>query len=171
MHLMAQPKIATALLDDDNLRDQGFPARFLVSAPDLREQARAYGPSPRSGPSPALQKYDKTSRDMLQMPVGLTESGEVNRRALYLSREAFGLHKRHYNEIQSELVRYGSLMPIKGLAEKAPEHACRLAATLAFASDPKVREIGAEHYNAAELMLTVSAPQAARQIPRPGAQA
>ena len=54
-----------------------------------------------------------------------------------------------YNEIQSELIPYGLLMPIKGLAEKAPEHACRLAATLAFANDPKVREVSAEHYEAA----------------------
>ena len=70
----------------------------------------------------------------------IEEAGRSRILDLY-SREAFELHKMRYDQIPAELVRYGSLMSIKGLAEKAPEHACRLAATLAFANDPKVIEL------------------------------
>src|SRR5262245_7605587 len=42
MHLMAQPQIAGSMLGDNDLNDQGFLARFLVSAPDLRAEPRKW---------------------------------------------------------------------------------------------------------------------------------
>ena len=72
MHLMAQPMAAETLLSDDNLHDQGFLARFLVSAPDPREKARSWTPAEKWA-GPCIAEYDKTVRDMLQMPVGQRE--------------------------------------------------------------------------------------------------
>jgi hypothetical protein len=86
---------------------------------------------------------------MLNTPVATNEYGEAQRRTLYLSTEAFEQDKNLYNIIQSQLVRYGNLVPIKGLAEKTLEHACRIAATLAFAENPKAEVIGADHYRGA----------------------
>jgi hypothetical protein len=152
MHLMAQPKIAAPLLGDGTLADQGFLARFLVSAPDLREVQRSWSVA-EQWTQPCIAEYERTVRAMLEAPVTSNQFGEIERRVLQLSREAFELHKMRYDQIPAELVRYGSLMSIKGLAEKAPEHACRLAATLAFANDPKVTEISATHYRAAVALM------------------
>jgi hypothetical protein len=151
-HLMAQPKIAAKLLGDDVLADQGFLARFLVSAPDLRELPRSWSVAERWTEA-CIAEYESSIRVMLETPVKLNEFGKVERRALYLSREAFDIHKSLYDQIQAQLVPYGSLILIKGLAEKAPEHACRLAATLAFADDPKITEIRVDHYQAAVALM------------------
>jgi hypothetical protein len=152
MHLMAQPKIATPLLADGVLADQGFLARFLVSAPDLRDTPRKWT-SAEKWAEPCIAVYQNLVRSMLASHVNLNASGEVERRVLHLSDEAFGLHMRIYDQTQAQLVRYGSLVPIKGFAEKAPEHACRLAATLAFADNPGVTEISAKHYGAAVALV------------------
>jgi hypothetical protein len=93
--------------------------------------------------------YYKVIQEMLNTPVTTNEYGEAQRRTLYLSTDAFEQHKSLYDIIQSQLVRYGNLVPIKGLAEKTPEHACRIAATLAFAENPKAEVIGADHYRGA----------------------
>jgi len=90
---------------------------------------------------------------MVNNPVEQTDSGEVKRRALCLSGQAFEMHKRFHDRIQAELGAYGLLMPIKGLAEKAPEHACRLAATLAFADNQNAPEISGDHYVTAVALM------------------
>jgi hypothetical protein len=97
--------------------------------------------------------YEDIVEGMLKLPVDLNEHGEIDRRVLYMSHGAFEIHIRLYDGIQAQLVQYGSLMSIKGLAEKAPEHACRLAATLAFADNPKLTEISAKHYGAAVALV------------------
>ena len=152
MHLMAQPTIAANLLDDGVLADQGFLARFLISAPDLRDTPRTWSAAERWA-EPCIAVYERMVENMLKLPVPLNEHGEIDRRVLRLSLGAFERHKRLYDQIQEQLVQYGSLLSVKGLAEKAPEHACRLAATLAFADDPKVTEISAEHYGAAVALV------------------
>ena len=152
MHLMAQPKIAARLLSDDVLADQGFLPRFLVSAPDLREKPRSWSAAEK-WVEPCIAEYEKTVLEMLVAPVTSNEFGDVARRVLVLSREAFEEHKALYNKVQAELVRYGYLSSIKGLAEKTPEHACRLAAVLAFADDPKVTEISIEPYKSAVALM------------------
>jgi hypothetical protein len=152
MHLMAQPKIAARLLGDGELADQGFLARFLISAPDLREAPRTWSPAEKWAEA-CIAVYKEIVGDILKLPVLLNEYGEVERRVLRLSQGAFEIHKRLYNQIQAQLVQYGSLVPIKSLAEKAPEHACRLGATLAFADDVKVTEISVEHYAAAVALV------------------
>jgi hypothetical protein len=45
------------------------------------------------------------------------------------------------------------LATIKGLAEKAGEHACRIAATIAFVENPHLRTIGREHYAGAVTLV------------------
>jgi hypothetical protein len=152
MHLMAQPSIAANLLDDGVLADQGFLARFLISAPDLRDTPRTWSAAERWA-EPCIAVYERMVENMLKLPVPLNQHGEIDRRVLRLSQGAFERHKRLYDQIQEQLVQYGSLLSVKGLAEKAPEHACRLAATLAFADDPKVTEISAEHYGAAVALV------------------
>jgi hypothetical protein len=152
MHLMAQSQIAAKLLGDAILADQGFLARFLMSAPDLRDQPRAWT-NAELWAQPCIDVFDAIIGDMLGAPLGRNGAGEAQRRTLRLSVAAFALHKTFYNEVQSQLVRYGVLLPIKGLAEKAPEHACRLAATMGFADAPDVMEISAEHYRRAIVLM------------------
>src|SRR5262249_13677471 len=121
MHLMAQPTIAAGLLHDGVLADQGFLARFLISAPDLRETPRTWTVA-EIWVEPCIAVYETIVGGMLKLPVSLNEHGEVERRVLHLSKAAFAMHRRLYDQIQSQLVQYGTLLAIKGLAEKAPEH-------------------------------------------------
>src|SRR5262249_16152443 len=83
LHLMAQAQIAAKLLGDAALADQGFLARFLITAPDLREDARSWRNS-EPWAQPCLDVLDDMVREMLHAPIVKNASGEVERRVLNL---------------------------------------------------------------------------------------
>src|SRR5262249_13972829 len=115
---------------------------------DMRETPRCWTVAEK-WTEPSLNEYYEVINEILAAPVTNNQYGEAQRRTLYLSAEAFEQHKSLFNTIQQQLVRYGGLAPIKDLSEKTPEHACRIAATLAFAENPKAEVIGADHYRGA----------------------
>src|SRR5262249_25115652 len=91
MHLMVQPSIANATLGDETIQVKGFLARFLVTAPDMRETPRSWTVAER-WTQPSLDEYYKVINEILAIPVTTNEYGEPQRRTLYLSTEAFEQH-------------------------------------------------------------------------------
>jgi hypothetical protein len=58
-----------------------------------------------------------------------------------LDQQAKQLWIAFHDQIESQLSQSGSLSSIRGFGNKAPEHAARIAAGLAWVNDPEIRRI------------------------------
>ncbi|MFY0610447.1 MAG: DUF3987 domain-containing protein [Hyphomicrobiaceae bacterium] len=159
--MQVQPKVIEEFVSDDLAADQGFHARFLITAPDTRTEARAWRVAPESAQR-FLDLYNDAITAALKEPRDTDEEGNPVRRPMYLSMEAFEQHIAFYNELQAQLVKYGSLVPIAGFAEKGHEHACRVSATMQFIDDPKSIKISRENYTQAVVLVRYYASEALR---------
>jgi len=63
---------------------------------------------------------------------------------LQLSPEANEMWKAYADHVESEIARDGSYEPIKGLANKLPEHAARLAGVLSLVNNLEAKTISPE---------------------------
>jgi hypothetical protein len=144
IHLMAQPDVAAVLLGDRVLEDQGMLSRLLVSSPNSTIGTRKWrDPKPESDPD--IKRYGARLLFILERPLPL-EDGKTNElapRRLELSPEATSGWIAFSDHIEGEMT--GGLEPIRGLANKLPEHAARLAAVLTLVEDIKAGEIPPEH--------------------------
>jgi Protein of unknown function (DUF3987) len=164
IHLMAQPDVASALLNDHLLADQGILSRFLVTAPDAASGKRMWH-EPSAESDAAMKRYDARLLEILERPLPLA-AGTQNTLApsvLALSPEASSLWKGFYNHVEGRVAAGGELEPVRGLANKLPEHAARLAAVLALVRNIEAGEVRsgdmaagielAQHYAAEALRL------------------
>lgn len=146
MHLMVQPDVATILLTDRVLADQGFLSRILASAPDPTSGSRFWcEPKPES--EQAIKAYGKHLLTILETPPPLTEGkpNELAPRQLPLSPEARQVWVRFVDHTEGQIGPGGDLEPIRGLANKLPEHAARLAAVLALVDNLNAQAVSAAH--------------------------
>jgi len=163
-HLMAQPDIAAVMLTDPVLKDQGLLSRFLVTAPQSTSGTRPWR-EPKPETEGAIQRYEAHLLDVLRLPLPLAE-GKTNELAppsISLSVEAYPVWVKFHDHIEGNAGNGKPLAPIRGLANKLPEHAIRLAAVLTLLSDPQAgtvlrpaMEAGimlAEHYAKEALRL------------------
>src|SRR5262249_48680012 len=128
-HLMVQPAVATILFQDGLLLGQGILSRILVTAPESAAGKRMPRPEP-DGTDEAIKKYGSLLLKILERPLQLA-AGKVNElepRTVPLSKDAIELWNRFVANIENSIGPGGDLEPIKGLANKLPEHAARLAA-------------------------------------------
>jgi Protein of unknown function (DUF3987) len=143
MHLMAQPEVAALWFSDQLLAGQGLLSRVLVSAPDPASGTRmSREPSPES--DDALKRYDARLLHVLEYPLPL-KAGTQNKlepRALPLSPKARALGIAFYDHVEARLSDGGELAPVRGLANKLPEHATRIAAVLTLVNDIEAGEVG-----------------------------
>lgn len=136
MHLMVQPDIATSFLSDQVLRDQGMLSRILAVAPvsriGLRMQREV---KPES--SEALERFNKKLSSILELNLPLAANciNELKPRLITLDRDATDLYKKYADHIESKVGSNGELEQIKGFANKLPEHALRIGATIALFND------------------------------------
>jgi hypothetical protein len=150
MHLMVQPDVAAIWFSDRLLLDQGFLSRVLVTAPEAASGTRMWRvSSPES--DAALKRYGKRLQKILEMPLPLAEGmhNELAPRVLSLSPDARRLWIAFYDHIERRLSSGGELEPVRGLANKLPEHAARIAAVLALINDFEVSEITVDEMQAA----------------------
>lgn len=164
MHLMAQPEVSSAFLSDRLLLDQGLLSRILVSAP-ATEAGRRFWHDPVQGSDAALKRYGARLLDILETPLPLAEGkpNELAPRILPLSLEARKIWISYTDHIERNIGPGGTLEPIRGLANKLPEHAARLAGVVTLAGDPSAAQIDGErmaagielveHYSAEALRL------------------
>jgi Protein of unknown function (DUF3987) len=148
MHLMAQPDVASAMLNDPLLADQGILSRVLTTAPDAASGTRIWRePSPES--DAAMKRYGARLLDILELPLPLeVGTNTLAPRALPLSCAARRLWIAFYNHVEERVASGGELEPVRGLANKLPEHAARIAAVLAMVRDDHANEVSAEEMEA-----------------------
>jgi hypothetical protein len=143
LHLMAQPEVADLMLHDDLLINQGLLSRVLVVAPASTAGTRLFAEPPDAARQ-QLQQYDAKLAAMLRAPLPLREGtrNELRPRRLILSDEARRMWIDLHNFVEENLGPDGELAPIPGLANKAPEHAARIAALMTLFRDLNATSIG-----------------------------
>lgn len=145
-HLMVQPAVSDVLLRDETLADQGLLSRLLVTAPDSLAGSRFWA-EPSEGADHAIKYYGGQLLALLERPLPLAPGrpNELAPPVLKMSDEARALWVRFQDHIESQLGQGGALAAIKSRANKMPEQAARLAATLALFEDIDVGHIPADH--------------------------
>ena len=141
-HLMIQPGIADRLLSNVELGQQGLLSRLLVAAPGSlagTRLQRAADPRSRS----ALDAYSLRLSDLLELEV-LKHNGGLQPRRLELDGRAAGLWRAFADDTERQLGPGGLLEPVRGFANKLPEHAARLAGVIQLVETPLAGGIGGE---------------------------
>jgi hypothetical protein len=164
MHLMAQPDVASIWLNDRLLANQGLLSRLLVTAPDSTSGTRMWREAAAQSDI-AIKLYGARLLDILEMPLPLASGtrNELAPCALPLSASAQRLWVGFHDYIERRVGRGGELEPVRGLANKLPEHAGRIAAVLTLVRNIDATEISeldmtagialAEHYAVEALRL------------------
>ena len=164
MHLMVQPDVASTLVQDPVLADQGLLSRLLITAPDSAAGTRFARPEQPDTDS-KIKRYGARLLDILEapLPLALKKTNELQPGELALSESSQTLWWSFADYIEQEIRPGGPLEAIRGLANKLPEHAARLAAVIALVEDLRCPEVGAtemragiklaEHYAAEALRL------------------
>jgi hypothetical protein len=154
MHLMLQPLVAEQMLDDELLVSQGLLSRLLVVAPISTAGTRFFAePPPRARAD--LDAYGLQLSQLIRQPLPLREGtrNELKPRQLPLSDEATRIWIDFHDHVEQHLRPDGAYAAIAGLANKAAEHAARLAATMTLWREVNGPEICAETMaNACKLM-------------------
>lgn len=136
-HLMIQPSVAQLLFSNQLLIDQGLLSRFLIAYPASTVGSRIYQEQDITN-DPAIVKYRGRILSLLQQPLPLAvgKLNELKPNTLSLSEIAKALYITFHNTIESLTADGKQYSPIRGFANKAPEHACRLAGVLALVDEP-----------------------------------
>jgi Protein of unknown function (DUF3987) len=127
MHLMVQPGVAATLLGDASLKDQGLLSRLLVAAPSSTAGTRFWRhPSAQSDAS--IRCFGKRVLSLLEAPVTMDRTGTgLLPNALILSPRAAKIWVSFFDSIERQIGPGGDLDQVRGLANKVPEHATRIA--------------------------------------------
>jgi hypothetical protein len=144
LSLMAQPDVAAVMLSDCVLAEQGLLSRTLVAAPESAMGTRLWH-EPQPDSSKALNKYEAILLRMLEAPLPLVDgkTNELCPRPLSLSPSAREKLTKFSDHVEKMIGPGGELEPIRGLANKLPEHAARLSAVLTLVEDLRANEIPA----------------------------
>jgi hypothetical protein len=163
LHLMAQPDVAAMWLGDRLLIEQGLLSRVLPTAPDPASGSRMWREaSPES--DAAMKCYGATLLDILELPLPLADGtqNELLPRTLTLSPEAVRLWVAFHDHVEVRLRIGGELEPVRGLANKLPEHATRIAGMLALIDDIEASEVSATNIEAGIALAQHYAAEAMR---------
>jgi len=164
VHLMAQPAVADILFRDRLLANQGLLSRLLVTAPDGAAGTRLWHEA-QPETDRDLKRHGARLLAILETPLPLAagKSNELEPRRLLLSSAGRELWIKFTDHIERAIGPGAGLEPIRGLANKLPEHAARLAAVVTLVRDIDAGEIVAadieagialaEHYAAEALRL------------------
>jgi hypothetical protein len=163
VHLMAQPDVAAIWLNDRLLAEQGLLSRVLVTAPGLASGTRMWK-EPSADSDAAIKHYGARLLDIFERPLPLQPGtrNELAPRTLPLSSSARRLWTAFYDHVEIRAGADGELEPIRGLANKLPEHAARIAGVLTLVRNIEAGTIEcameagialAQHYAAEALRL------------------
>lgn len=154
VHLMAQPDVADLMLNDDLLINQGLLSRVLAVAPTSTAGTRFYS-EPSEAARQQLRKYEERLAGMVRAPLPLREHtrNELRPRQLEMTIEARHLWIGSHDDVERQLGQDGELALIPGLANKAPEHAARLAAVMTLYRDLNAQRIDAEEMANAIILM------------------
>lgn len=162
-HLQMQPVVAEMLVSDDMLQGQGYLSRTLVVAP-LSTSGTRFSEPANARPTLELDVYCERIKELLNLPLPLAKDtrNELEPRELVFSEKARLAWYDFYNRIEAKVGAEGEYEPIKGLANKLPEHASRLAAVMALVEDEHCTEINEHHFMAGVQLALHYASEALR---------
>jgi hypothetical protein len=143
MHLMVQPGVAAIWFGDALLAEQGLMSRVLMTAPDLSSGTRMWKElSPES--DAAIKRYGTRLLEIFERPLPLVSGtrNELAPRTVPLSVQARHRWISFHDHVEARLATGGDLELVRGLANKLPEHAARIAAVLALVRDIETAEVG-----------------------------
>jgi hypothetical protein len=146
MHLMVQPEVATLFLGDGMLVEQGLLSRVLASAPASHIGDRMWRKASDKSDK-AIATYGARLLHILETPLPLAkgERNELAPRELGLSKPAYERWVKFHDHVEVNLREDGgALWPVRGLGNKLPEHAVRLAAVLMLVESIQAAEIDEE---------------------------
>ena len=149
LHLMMQPLVAVELFSDPIFADQGFLSRVLCAWPESTAGTRRYR-SEDASQDPAIGRYWALLKTLLERPYPLREGtrNELAPRLIPLADAAKAVWIRYCNTIEGQLGSGQPLEPIRGFANKAAEHAARIAGILAVIEAPDTAVIEVPHVQA-----------------------
>ena len=112
----------------------------------------------------ALKRYGARLLDLLEAPLPLARGkiNELEPRTLALAPDSRQLWICFANHVEAAIVSGGPLELVRGLANKLPEHAARLAAVLTLVSDVDATAIGADNMKAGIALAEHYATEALR---------
>lgn len=163
MHLMVQPDVASTLLSDDVLKDQGFLSRILVSAP-ISTAGTRFQHQPSYNSRAALDLYHARILSILRQKPRLAvgKSNELDPRDLPLDHAAAAMWSQYADDIERKLGLNGEYEPISGFANKLPEHAARIAGVLTLVEDINAASIGTNMLSKGIILADYFASEALR---------
>ena len=141
---MIQPQIAINLFSDRELIDQGFLSRVLLSAPKSRIGARTFRKL-NDATNEHLISYQKKLKAILDQSYKASSTGVTKNKSLILTPEAEELYIEYINKVEKLMNKNELYDGIRGFANKLPEHAARLAATLALYENYDADKLELEH--------------------------
>ncbi len=163
-HLMVQPAVADIWFRDHMLADQGLMSRMLVTAPDSAAGTRfSHDEQPETDRN--LKRYGARLLAILERPLPLAfgKTNELKPRPLGLSPAARRIWIEFADRVEVAIRDGAEYASIRGLANKLPEHAGRLAGVLTLVRDIDAAEVAvaqmaagimlAQHYAAEALRL------------------
>jgi hypothetical protein len=149
------------LLSDDLANRQGFLSRLLVCAP-ASTQGHRFQREPQPWARPAIEEYTSTILKLLEMPPRMLGNNELDPRKLRLSDAATKAWREFADEMERRL-GFDAVPPgVRGLCNKIPELALRLAGVLAMFENPGEAEIGLEVFNRVTILARYHLGEAAR---------
>jgi hypothetical protein len=165
MHIMAQPAVAQIMICNSMLLEQGFLSRCLIVWPVTTAGTRIYQEINLTTDLD-VSRYNERMLDILKTPP-LVASGtrnELDPRNLSLTAEAKRLWVAFYNHVEEQLADDAPLSPIRGFANKAPEHATRIAGVLELVDNLHAPEITAASMEAGIVLVQFYIDEALRLV-------
>ena len=145
IHAMLQPEIAMDFLSDTQLRGQGLMSRFLGAAPASRRGSRLFE-RPTREQLAAIETFGEVIFSILdrQLQLAAGTKNELKLSAIDIGFEAADVWKEFYDKVELRCGKGELYHDLAGFADKAGEHACRMAAIFALISDPSADVVDAE---------------------------
>ena len=145
VNLMAQPAVAEVLLGDTLIagpNGQGLLNRFLIAAPDSTAGTRFFDEPPPEARA-MIERFAQKIQSLLSSPLPLAEGrpNQLQPRIVTLSTGARLKWVDYQHDTERRLAPGGELHPVRGLANRLPAHAARLAAVQIVFADLEASEV------------------------------
>lgn len=163
MHLLMQPSVSQQLFSNNLVLDQGLLSRCLISWPEPTAGSRSYVESDLSQQAAINAYRQRLSKIFEKIPAcAENDSQELKPRDISLTRQAKRLWIEFHDENESELALGKAFESIRGFANKAPEHAARLAGVMALFENIESYEITEHHMRSAICLVKYYRSEALR---------